>query len=56
MNMEIIFLKHGRINLMLLADRADITHTDNGRFLHHISHLSGQINISLTRHDIYLNL
>ena len=44
------------VNLVLFADRTDIADSRSGRFLHHITHLTGQENLSFSRHDIHLDL
>ena len=56
MDVEVILLKDFRLNMVFRTNGTYIAHADDCRFLHHISHLTGQLNLSLTGHaiDFYL--
>ena len=56
MYVDIMFFKEIFCYLILAADRTDVADTGLRRLLHHISKLSGQHDISASRHHIDLDL
>ena len=56
MDMEVILLKRFRLYAIFLTDGTNIAHGDNGRFLHYVTHLTGEINVSFSRHHVDFNL
>ena len=56
MNVDIVFFKEIIIHLILSAHRTDITDSGLCRLFHHIPKLSGQHDLSYSRHHIDFNL
>ena len=44
------------LNLILFTDRAYITHGYPRGFLHHVTHLTSQVNLPFSGHHVYLDL
>ena len=54
--MKITFFKGFLIHTVFLTDGSYIAHGNDRGFLHHIAHLTSQVDIPFSRHFVYLDL
>ena len=56
MDMDIVFFEEMLVDLLLSTHGTDVADPGSCRLFHHISHLSRQQDLSLSRHDVHFDL